>query len=242
VIQVVVLVKGSKTVRLHLHRLRPHWTTIKRLFRVGVPALIEGLLSWLANFGVIAIINRMDPSNLMSSAHMNTVRIEGISFLSGMAFATAAATMVGTNLGRKDPARAARSAYLAYAVAASIMGIGGLLMITLGRYPAEWISPGDERIIHLTTSCLRVTGCIQLGFAAAMVFGGALRGAGDTMAVMGITLSSVLLLRFPGAILVGYWLKLGLAAVWCVLAGELFLRGALMFVRFRGGAWKRTVV
>ncbi len=242
VIQLIVLVNGRGAARLHLHRLRPHLTTIKRLFRVGVPAMIEGLLAWLANFGVIAIINRMDPTNAMSSAHMNTVRIEGISFLSGMAFATAAATMVGTNLGRNDPSRAARSAYLAYAVAAIIMGIAGLLMITLGRYPAQWISPGDDHIIHLTTSCLRVTGCIQLGFAAAMVFGGALRGAGDTLAVMIITLSSVLGLRFPGVIIVGYWLHLTLPAVWCVLAGELFLRGILLFVRFGSGAWKKTVV
>jgi Na+-driven multidrug efflux pump len=41
---------------------------------------------------------------------------------------------------------------------------------------------------------------------------------------------------------VGYWLHLGLAAVWYVLAGELFLRGTLMFVRFASGAWKRVVV
>lgn len=242
VIQLVVLMKGSGVAKLHLHRLKPHWVTIKRLFRVGVPALIEGLLAWLANFGVIAIINRMDPSNLMSSAHMNTVRIEGISFLSGMAFATAAATMVGTNLGRKDPDRAARSAYMAYGVAALIMGICGVLMITLGKYPAEWISPGDARIVHLTRNCLRVTGCIQVGFAAAMVFGGALRGAGDTFAVMVISLSTVLCLRFTGVIIVGYWLHMGLTAVWCVLAGELFLRGTLMFVRFAGDNWKRMVV
>src|SRR6202012_2539492 len=106
------------------------------------------------NFGVIAIINRMDSTNVMSSAHMNTIRIEGISFLSGIAFATAAATMVGTNLGRKNPDRATRSAYLAFWVGGAVMTFCGLLMITLGRYPAQWISPGDPQIIHLTTQCL----------------------------------------------------------------------------------------
>jgi putative MATE family efflux protein len=242
VIQVVVLTRASAVVRLHLHRLRPHWVTIKRLFRIGVPAMIEGLLAWLANFGVIAIINRVDPTNVMSSAHMNTVRIEGISFLSGMAFATAAATMVGTNLGRKDPQRAARSAYMAFAVAGLFMGLCGLLMITVGRYPAEWISPGDPRIIHLTIQCLRITGFIQIGFAACVVFGGALRGAGDTLSAMTISLTTIIGLRFTGVIIIGWWLHLGLAAVWCVLAGELFLRGVLMYLRFASGAWKTTKV
>jgi putative MATE family efflux protein len=242
VIQVMVLLRGTAAVRLHVHRLWPHWVTIKRLFRVGIPAMIEGLLAWLANFGVIAIINRVDPTNVMSSAHMNTVRIEGISFLSGMAFATAAATMVGTNLGRRDFARAAQSAYLAFFAAGAFMGFCGLLMITLGKYPAQWISPDNARIIHLTTQCLMVTGFIQIGFAACVVFGGALRGAGDTMSAMTISLATIFGLRFTGVIIVGWWLRLGVVAVWCVLAGELFIRGVGMYVRFAGGAWKRMRV
>jgi putative MATE family efflux protein len=242
VMQLIVLTRHSAVVRLHLHRLRPHWFTIKRLFRIGIPAMIEGLLAWLANFGVIAIINRVDPTNVMSSAHMNTVRLEGVSFLSGMAFATAAATMVGTNLGRKDPQRAARSAYMAFTVAAIFMGLCGLLMITVGKYPAEWISANDPRIIHLTIQCLRITGTIQVGFAACLVFGGALRGAGDTLSAMIISLSTIIGLRFTSVIIVGYWLHLGLTAVWCVLASELFLRGVLMYLRFASGAWKTTRV
>jgi putative MATE family efflux protein len=242
VIQVIVLLRPAAVVRLHLHRLWPHWVTIKRLFRIGLPAMVESLLAWLANFGVIAIINRVDPTNVMSAAHMNTIRIESLSFLSGMAFATAAATLVGTNIGRKDFARATRSAYLAFFAAAVFMGTCGLLMITIGRYPAEWISPGDPHIIALTAQCLRITGCIQIGFAACVVFGGALRGAGDTMSAMVISLSTILGLRFTGVILIGWYLNRGLPAVWCVLAGELFIRGVLMYLRFATGAWKRVKV
>jgi putative MATE family efflux protein len=242
VIQMFVMMRQSAVVRLHLHRLRPHWVTIKRLFRIGLPAMIEGLLAWLANFGVIAIINRVDPTNVMSSAHMNTVRIEGISFLSGMAFATAAATMVGTNLGRKDPDRAAKSAYLAFFTGGAFMTLCGVLMITLGHYPAEWISPDNPQIIHLTTQCIRITGCIQSGFAAAMIFGGALRGAGDTLTAMTVSLTTIIGLRFTGVIIVGFWLHLGLPAIWCVLCGELFIRGLLMYFRFASGKWKTLQV
>jgi Na+-driven multidrug efflux pump len=242
VIQLIVMLRGNSAVRLHLHRLWPHWVTIKRLFKIGMPAMVEGLLAWLANFGVIAIINRVDPTNVMSAAHMNTIRLEGISFLSGMAFATAAATMVGTNLGRKDPLRATQSAYVAFIFGGGFMAFCGLLMITLGHYPAEWISPGDPNIIHLTTICIRITGFIQIGFAAALIFGGALRGAGDTMTAMTVSLSTVIGLRFTGVIIVGYWLKLGLPAVWCVLCGELFLRGLLMYLRFASGKWKHLSV
>lgn len=242
VIQCVVLLRVSRAVRLHLHRLWPHAETLRRLFRIGVPAGVEGLLAWSANFGVIAIINRADATNVMSAAHINTVRIEGISYLSGMAFATAAATMVGMSLGMKDARRAVRSAYLAYAGGGAVMALCGLLMITWGRYPAAWLSPADPHLVSLTTQCLMVTGFVQPFFAATMIFAGALRGAGDTFVVMVLNLASVLGLRFTGVIVVGLWLRWGLVAIWMVLAGELIVRGTLSYLRFLQGGWQQLDV
>jgi putative MATE family efflux protein len=242
VIQCIIVLQPGRAVRLYLHRLRPHWTTIKRLFRISIPAGVEGGLQWIANFGVLAIVNRADATNAMSSAHINAIRIESISFMTGLAFATAAATMVGTSLGMKDPKRATRSAYLAYLVGGGVMAFCGLLMITVGRYPAEWLSPADPHIIHLTTNCLFITGFIQSGFAASLIFGGALRGAGDTFMVMCMTLLSVLCIRFIGVLIVGLWLGLGLTAIWCVLASELFIRGSLIYSRFLHGGWRRIQV
>ncbi len=186
---------------------------------------------------MIAVINAMDSTNISSAAHMNTIRLESLSFMSGIAFATAAATLVGMSLGQKNPRRAIRAAYLSYAVGGGLMTFCGILMITLGRYPAEWLSSGDPQIVHLTTRCLFITGFIQSGFAANLIFGGALRGAGDTLVVMILNLSTQLTLRCMGVIVVGLWFHLGLAAVWMVLAGELFIRGCLTYARFRQGGW-----
>jgi MATE family, multidrug efflux pump len=242
ILQFIVLTIGTRGAKLYLHRLAPHWHTIKRLLRIGIPAGAEGMISWGANFVVIAVINAMDSTNISSAAHMNTIRLESLSFMSGIAFATAAATMVGMSLGQKDPARATRSAYLSYAVGGGLMTLCGILMITLGRFPARWLSAGDPRIVDLTTQCLFITGFIQSGFAASLIFGGALRGAGDTLMVMIISLSTQIALRCMGVIVVGLWLHLGLAAVWMVLAGELFIRGCLTYVRFRQGGWKTIQV
>ena len=158
VIQFVVLLRGKRSVRLHLHRLRPHVHTIKRLFRIGFPAMIGDTLGWVANIAVIGVINRVDPTNIMSAAHMVTIRIESFSFLSGMAFSMAAATMVGTSLGMKNPARATRSAYLAYAFGGGFMTLCGLGMIFFGHCPAAWLSPAEPAVILLSTRCLFITG------------------------------------------------------------------------------------
>ena len=76
----------------------------------------------------------------------------------------------------------------------------------------------------------------------ALIFGGALRGAGDTFAVMCINLTTIIGIRFVGTIIIGLWLHGGLAAIWCVLASELFLRGVVTYGRFLQGGWRKIEV
>jgi len=239
-IQFTVLVSGRRSLRLHLHRMRPHWLTLKRLFRIGIPAGVEGFLSWAANFVVIIIINRLDRTAAVAAAHVNAVRIEAISYMVGFAVATAAATLVGQSLGMKAPRRATRCAYLAYALGGGAMTLCGLFFILCGHLPARWIAGGANDIADLTARCLFITGFIQVGFAASAIFGGALRGAGDTVAVMLVNLASVLGVRLLGVLFVTQVLGLGLVAIWLVLSAELLLRGTLIYLRFLHGGW-RTV-
>ena len=50
------------------------------------------------------------------------------------------------------------------------------------------------------------------------------------------------LLSLGGVLVVGWWLHMGLAAIWVVLAAELFVRGALIYGRFLHGGWKKVEV
>jgi putative MATE family efflux protein len=240
-LQFAVLLQGRGGLKLHLHRLRPHWHTLRRILRIGLPSGVENLVAWSANFVIVAIINRMDPTNVAGSAHIVTIRMESISFLVGFAFATAAATMVGQSLGMGDPARARRSAYLAYLMGGGVMGVMGALFVTLPRVFAGVLT-NDPAVIALTARCLFITGFAQLGFASYMVFSLSLRGAGDTFKVMLINLASVLCLRLGGVLVVTLVFGLGLPAIWVVLAAELMIRGTAMFARFLHGAWRHVKV
>jgi putative MATE family efflux protein len=241
VIQFSVLLIGRGGIRLHLHRLRPHWHNLRRILRIGLPSGVGDLLQWSVNFGLIMVINRMDPTNDSAAAHTNAIRIEGLSYLSGFAIATAAATMVGQALGMKDPHRATRAANLAYLLGGGFMGTMGLVFIFAGSSFSHVMS-ADPHIAEMTARCLFITGFCQTGFAAAMVYGGALRGAGDTLMVMVMSLISIFTLRLGAVIIVGWWLGLGLAAIWVLLATELFVRGILIYSRFRSGGWKKIQV
>jgi putative MATE family efflux protein len=236
-----VLLSGRGKLRLYTHRLRPHWTTLKRIFRIGIPSGTETLLTWIAQFLVIMVINHADSTSVMAAAHIIAVRVEAISYMIGFGIATAAATLVGQSLGMKDPERAKKSAYLSYGVGGGIMALGGAIFILFGKNLAH-VMTNDPHVASLAATCLFITAFTQPGFAAAIIFAGALRGAGDTIWVMMLNLATVIGIRLTGAIIVGYYLKLGLGAIWIVLATELSIRGLLVFLRFFHGGWRHARV
>ena len=234
-----ILLKRRGFMRLYIHRLRPNWAPLRRILRIGLPNGMESALQWIANFAVLAGVNHL--GNQTATSHMNAIRIESYSFLTGMGFATAAATLVGQSLGRSDPKRARRCAYYAYAMGGGFMTLLGIVFIVFGHTLAGWLSE-DPDVIRMTTSCIRTTGMIQSGFAAAMIFGSALRGAGDTIKVMAFNLGSIFCIRFAGVLLAVWYFHFGIQQVWFVLCGELMIRGVLMFLRFRFGKWEMLKV
>lgn len=236
-----VLLSGRGKLRLFAHRLRPHWATLKRIFRIGIPSGTETLLTWIAQFLVIMVINKADSTSVMAAAHIIAVRVEALSYMIGFGIATAAATLVGQSLGMKDPDRARKAAYLAYGVGGGIMSIGSIVFILFGNTLAQ-VMTNDDHVARLAATCLFITAFTQPGFAAAIIFAGALRGAGDTIWVMVLNLATVVGIRLAGAIVVGYVLKLGLGAIWVVLATELSIRGILVFLRFFHGGWRHARV
>lgn len=240
VILVIVLSRG-KEVRLHAHRLRPHWQTLRRLLRIGIPSGVGDILPWFAQFAILRMINQLDTNNVAGAAHMVTIRVESFSFTFGLAFMGATATLVGQSLGRKDPVRAARAAWLAFGCGAAVMICWAIAFITAGKYLAAFMN-SDPAAVELSAQCLYITAFAQVGFAATLVFGGALRGAGDTMSVMLINIVSQVGLRLGGVYVLTQIFHYGLPAVWLALAAELSMRGLAIFARFMQGGWKHVTV
>jgi Na+-driven multidrug efflux pump len=198
------------------------------------------MINWIANFGMIRLVNRTPPLTVSAAAHTNAVRIESLSYMVGFAVSIAVATMVGQSLGMRQPRRAQRSAYLGYLLGGGFMTVMGLVFIFFGHLLAG-LMIDDPEVRDLTAKCLRITGFCQSGFAAAIVFGGALRGAGDTISVMLITMVTILAIRLGGSY-VAFQMHQPLPVIWILLASDLFIRGALIYGRFVHGGWKKIKV
>ncbi len=235
-----VLLKGNRLIRLRPARLRPHWHTARRIIRVAVPQLAEGLGIWGGNLVVIIIIGHLATGGLLGS-HMWAVRIESASFLPGLALAGAASILVGQYLGANNPRMAMRSALFCCAVAVAIMSVTGLLFLTIPDKLVAMVSPVP---LHREVSpqLLWVCGWAQPFFAMSIVFSQAIKGAGDTRSTMVIGYLSLCLFRLPLVYLFGVVFDLGLVGVWYGLCTELALRGLMFSARFFHGGWLKTTV
>jgi putative MATE family efflux protein len=230
---------GRSGLRLVPHRLRPAPTMMRRLVRVGLPSMVEGLSFWGANFVVLFLVGRL--GDAPAAAHNVVVRVEALSYMTGFAIATAAATLVGQALGRRDPVEARRSGTVAFVVGGGFMIGCGVLFVAIPRTLCALIAD-DPAVVDAAAEALRVVGFAQAGFAAMMIYGGALRGAGDTAAVMTRNLGSAFAVRMTGVLIAVLYFDMGLTAVWCVLAIDLFLRGGLLASRFYRGNWTEREV
>jgi len=231
---------SRKGLHLRARYLVPRLAVIARIIRVGLPNLLEACGMWLGNFGVIMIVGRL-ANEAAIGAHLVVIRIEALSYMPGFALGIAAATLTGQYLGAGDARTARRAAWWCWAYGAGMMVLAGIFFAVFAEGLVGIVT---DKQIFLETSppLLRLAGCVQGGFATAIVFSAVLRGAGDTLTAMALTYGSTFLVRLPLVYLLSVKLDLGLKGIWYGLCFELVFRGLLFLASFLRGGWARAKV
>ena len=244
-LMVMLITRRGGVLRLHLHRLRPHLHTIKRIWRIAYPALLDRGGHWAGNWIIVMIVGLIGATTALGDsaqgAHIIAIRIESISFLPALAFAAAAGTLTGQYLGANDPVTARRAARLCWLIGAGIMTVLGLVFIA---FPHALVHLYTNKQVFLdnTPALVRLCGFVQFFFGSALVLQGAMRGAGDTRVPAILSNSLTWGLRLPLAFLLGYVLELGLYGIWLALCIELTVRGCVFIARYLRDGWLRVEV
>jgi Na+-driven multidrug efflux pump len=220
-----------------------------RIVRVGVPNFFEGMAMWAVQLFVmhfigIASATREAQGQLgggLVGAHTIAVQWESFSFLPGFAMGTAAGAVAGQYLGAGNVRLARRAIWACTWVGMAIMGSLGIIFMTSGEFLTALIS---REAVHLETvpQCLFICGIVQIFFAMAMVVRNGLRGVGDTMWILWITIFSCYAIRLPLAYYFGVHLEMGLPGIWIGLCVELVTRGLFFLARFIWGDWAKLRV
>jgi putative MATE family efflux protein len=227
-----------------------HWSPTNRLdgeaarrvLNVGVPAGIEQMQFNVAFLTYTAIIASLGTTAL--AAHGVTLAIQSLTFNVGFALGVATTALVGQSLGAGRPDLAEKSAYLTMRYSLIFMCVLGILLMIFGSQVTSLFVGGkdSDEVVHIGGQLLFIFAFAMPGIAVSLSLGGALRGAGDTRAVLIIMAFSTWVVRLVPAYLLAVTFGLGVPGAWVMAVADITVRAGLMFARFRMGRWKKIRV
>jgi putative MATE family efflux protein len=233
------VVGGKEFVRIELKKLlHINAVMMKRILNIGVPALVEQLIMRTGMMLFTVIVTSL--GDRAYAAHMIAMNIQQISFTTGMAFGTAATTLVGQSLGRVRVDLARLYVKMTQNLGYIVSGLVAVLLFFGGGLIASLYSD-DKELIRLAANMLKIIAVANPISNARFVYISALRGAGDSRFAAVITFVGVLVIRpIISVILIAPQLPfhLGLAGVWIALCSDGLACYALSRFRFKQGKWE----
>lgn len=238
-LMIAVLMRGCAGLRLRRSLLKLHPESARRILRIGIPAASDGAVMWTGHFIFLMIVARLAAGatgQAYYAAHIVCVRLESLTYMPAVAWAAAAATMIGQNLGAQQEHRAHRAGHEAAMQCGLLAALGGVAMFVFAD-GVFGLMHTDPLVRSLGAPPFRAVALFQPLLAISIVYVGALRGAGDTRFPLLITILGLSLVRIPAAYLFGAVLGTGLWGAWMAMCGDFVLRAGLAAVRFIRGKW-----
>lgn len=230
-----LLLSGKQYVRINLRqKLRVDFTMIRRVLKIGVPALIEQVVMRIGMLLFTMTVTSLGDNPY--AAHMVAMNIQQLSFTTGMAFGTAVTTLVGQCLGRKRVDLAKIYVRLTQNMGYVVSILVALLLFFFGGTVARLYSD-EVVIIGLAAQVLKIMAVANPLSNARFVYTSALRGAGDSQFTAIITFVGVLLIRPVVSYLLINLFDMGLTGVWIALVSDSLCCCLLSFLRYKGGKW-----
>ena len=242
VILLALLARGRSGLKLTAANLVPDRDLMYRLLRVSVPAAVDSLSVAACQLWFLSVVNRL--GDVPAAAHGGALRWEALGYLAGNAFGIAAMTLVGQNVGARDPARGARAVRIAFVLGCGVMTFMGVLFVALARPMLRvfFPDPAQDAVVDAGVPVLRLVAVAMPALAGQIVFTAALRGAGDTRVPVLITWLGFLGVRIPLAYALTGPAGLGLFGAWVAMCADIWVRGLGLTARFAAGRWKHVRV
>ncbi len=237
--QLYILFGGRGRIAVARRHLRVDWEVLGRLLRVGSVAMLQyfiAIASWVG-------LTRLNAGFGSAAAAGYTLAMRMIMFaiLPSWGISSAAATLVGQNLGAGRPERSERAVWLA--------GIYNMIFLTAVGIVLFAFAPSlvglfttDPAVTPLGVACLRYISVGYPFYAWGMIMQQAFNGAGDTVTPTWVNFFCYWMLQIPLA----WWLAsstpMGPRGVYLATPAVESLVAVVCLILFRQGKWKRVTI
>lgn len=193
VLVVIALMRRTDACKLELKKLRFHGVQLKKIISIGLPAGIQGSLFSISNVMIQSSVNSF--GKLVMAGHAAAGNLDGFVYVIQNAFMQATVNFVGQNAGAHNFNRI-KKVVTTCAGLVTVSGIlSGGLMWLFGEHLLAIYLPNDPKAIEWGMVRLMLVGLPYFLCGLMEVSTGALRGIGDSMSAMLISILGVCGLR-----------------------------------------------
>jgi len=202
----------------------------------GIGQFLIGTSSWVF---LMRIMSEFGSEVL--AGYTIAIRVMMFTLMPAWGMSNAAATLVGQNLGAKQPERAESSVWVTGKYSAIFMLLVSIVYLVFSPQIIALFTTETE-VIKYGSLCLRViaTGYVFYGYG--MVIINAFNGAGDTKTPTYINFVCFWLIQLPFAYLMATTLDYGPIGVFAAITLAEILIAVIGIIWFKKGKWKLTVV
>ncbi len=216
---------------------------IGKLIRFGAPAGFQTFIDVGAWTMVSFLIGHLGPAALAAS--VIALSINNIYFVPLLGLSDSTAIVVGQYIGRQRHGIAQQAAYRAWRISAVYAFCGVLVYMLLPGTLAEFFSPAQQSSVdfaEVSNICVGVLAAAALFNACdsiKFVFMGAMRGAGDTVAIFLLNSLTAWGLLVPGTLLLTLVFRASIYVVWTFVSLVCVIDAMIFLWRFQSGRWKK---
>ena len=229
--------RKNDLVKLYIRKLSFDKEIFIKSIKIGVPT---GLQQTFVAFGMVALYGIVNKHGTdVIAAYSAASRLDSLASLPAMNFGGALSAFVGQNLGANKPDRV-KSGLKATFMMTSVVSIAvTLINVIFGRYIMAMFTT-DMQVIEVGYQYLIIVSSFYVVFSTMFVIGGVMRGAGDTLIPMFITLFALWVVRIPLA----YFLapRIGVIGIWWAIPIGWAIGMSFSYIYYLTGRWKQKVV
>mgnify|MGYP001827011494 CR=1 FL=1 len=239
ILQLAILLRGRARLRISLHDLRPDFPLMGRIVRIALPSTVQMALRSSSRLIIVGLVGAYGTYATAGYGVANRMLL--IALIPCFGLGNSAGTLVGQNLGAKQPDRAERSAWWVSGYSAVYMAVSAILLTIFAPSLIALFDPTPQ-VVAFGTECIRIVAWSMIASAIGVVLARGFDGAGNTVPAMTINLITLWGMELPLAVGLSRWLGLGATGVFWGRAMANLANGLLFAIWFRRGGWKRKDV
>ena len=189
---VVMLMRSEGSYKLYLKKISVDLSMLRRILSIGLPAGFQSTMYTLSNILIQSSINSFGKDATAAWAAYG--KIDVLFWMTISSLGTAVTTFAGQNFGAGKYDRVRNTVRQAFAIAACITIPLSLALCTWGRILLH-IFIDDENVIDIGVQMIEFLAPFYIAYIGVEIFSGTLRGLGDALIPMLITLSGICFLR-----------------------------------------------